>query len=166
MVHNIRRHLSQQQPETRTNGRKVNKKFKWNQRTSAMAFGDSMEPTSHLFLYRGRNVELPVPQHHTFPLFERVSKSTKIKFKICRRYTVSKIVHRSQTLTSACSRCASCSVSNVTKPYPLLTPARSTIIFVDLTLPYDENTRHSSASVVSPLLQTIAHTGARARQSK
>lgn len=53
--------------------------------------------------------------------------------------------------TSACNRCASCSVSNVTKPYPLLTPARSTMIFVDFTFPYDENTRQSSASVVSPL---------------
>lgn len=56
-------------------------------------------------------------------------------------------------LTSLCKRCASCSVSNVTNPYPLLTPARSTMIFVDLTLPYAENTRHSSDSVVSPLQQ-------------
>lgn len=56
------------------------------------------------------------------------------------------------TFTSFCSRCASCSVSNVTKPYPLLTPALSTIIFVDLTFPYAEKTRHSSASVVSPLI--------------
>lgn len=55
-------------------------------------------------------------------------------------------------LTSACNRCASCSVSNVTKPYPLLTPARSTMIFVDFTFPYDENTLQSSASVVSPLI--------------
>lgn len=60
-----------------------------------------------------------------------------------------------QMPTSACKRCASCSVSNVTNPYPLLTPARSTMIFVDFTFPYDEKTRHSSASVVSPLQQSM-----------
>lgn len=60
-----------------------------------------------------------------------------------------------QMPTSACKRCASCSVSNVTNPYPLLTPARSTMIFVDFTFPYDEKTRHSSASVVSPLQKSM-----------
>lgn len=57
-------------------------------------------------------------------------------------------------LTSFCSRCASCSVSNVTNPYPLLTPARSTIILVDFTFPYAENTCNSSDSVVSPLMSS------------
>lgn len=58
---------------------------------TSMAFGDSMEPTSYLFLYRRRNVEFPVPQHHTFPLFEPMAKSTKNKFKICRRYALAKL---------------------------------------------------------------------------
>lgn len=107
---------------------------------------------TYLFLNRWCYVQFSVPQHYTFTLETHRIKHTNIK-KMYHLFDWAAFASICWILTSACSRCASCSVSNVTKPYPLLTPARSTMIFVDFTLPYDENTRQSSASVVSPLIK-------------
>lgn len=104
----------------------------------------------HLFLNRWCYVQFSVPQHYTFTL-----QTHETLYRILSVDSIVWFLLIRWILTSACSRCASCSVSNVTKPYPLLTPARSTMIFVDLTLPYDENTRQSSASVVSPLIKQL-----------
>ena len=51
-----------------------------------------------------------------------------------------------------CSRLASSSVSKVTKPYPLETPALSWMIFVCFTLPKAEKSEWSSDSVVVELI--------------